>query len=115
MNQTNLASLEMKLFSFSEWLNFHLCFVLILIGLAGNLITIYLLKTKSKYDLRKSNLANNQNNKSRPRSRTPKFSTTSSSQMYMLALALSDSLFLLSHFVEDIIPSINKKMNFFNS
>lgn len=102
MNQSESKNqtLEFKFFKLTESINFHSCFVLIVIGLIGNLLTIYLLKSKPRYNLTKRNMSYS----IRPGFRQ----SLSSSQWYMLTLAISDSLFLLSHLIEDVIPSIDK-------
>ncbi|CAF1092761.1 unnamed protein product, partial [Brachionus calyciflorus] len=86
---------EESLFEIFESINFYTCFVLVIIGLVGNIAAIYLLISHSiscKRSLR---------------------SIKSSSYLYILSLAISDSIFLLSHFIEDIIPEINRNSNLF--
>lgn len=102
MNNSINQTLDLTFFRLSETINFYFCFVVIVIGIITNTIAIYLLTTKTKFD---------SNKLAKVSSTNP--SSSSSSQLYMLSLALSDSLFLLSHFIEDIIPSINKSNELF--
>ncbi|CAF0903948.1 unnamed protein product [Brachionus calyciflorus] len=94
-------STEKNFFLISESINFYACFPITIFGLIGNIITIYLLNSKpktSKHTRRQSFFKLQINSTS-----------LTTSDLYMLSLAISDSLFLLAHLIEDLIPSINKQ------
>lgn len=83
--------------------NLYSAVILIAIGLVANLLTIYLLKSKPS-----TNSGNKQNGvrlSYRNRPGVPFNNSFSSSELYMLALAISDTLFLASHMLEDVVPS----------
>lgn len=106
MNETKKNAESSLLTKLSENINFYACVVLILIGLVGNLLTIYVLVSKQRK--KKNSLAcghprlNQKKNK-----RQNSSSSLSSSQAYMISLAMSDSVFLIAHLAEDIIPSVS--------
>ena len=70
-------------------INFYSCLFITIFGFVCNSITIVLLL------------------KARNKSYKNVHIELTSAQYYMLAIAISDTLFLLSHFIEDIIPSIS--------
>lgn len=89
-----------RFYEIASEINFYTTFVVIGIGLIGNLLTIYILNSKPKTSKKHIRLSY--------RNRAGvQFNSFSSSQCYMLALAVSDSLFLFSHFVEDTLPSMS--------
>ncbi|RNA32071.1 thyrotropin-releasing hormone receptor-like [Brachionus plicatilis] len=85
-----------------ESVNFYACGVIIILGLLGNVVTIYLVKSRPSASRTKRSFSIYQ--------RRFNLSSISSSDMYMISLAFSDSLFLLAHFVEDIVPSMDKNI-----
>ena len=89
-NQSNSA----LFFEVSKRINFFACFLLIIIGVLGNVVTSFLLTTKSKI------VSTNREIYLRPKS-------LSSPQVYMFGLAISDLIFLLAHFFEDTFPSMS--------
>lgn len=95
VSQIDNASFGSKLIQVSETVNFYSCFFLIIIGLIGNITAIILLKS---YSSSKNHL-----------NTFYKSTIISTSQLYILALAFSDSIFLLSHFIEDILPAIDRQ------
>ncbi|RNA32072.1 thyrotropin-releasing hormone receptor-like [Brachionus plicatilis] len=79
-----------------EKINFIVCLVIIIGGLIGNLTIVLVLKCELKD---KKNFA------------IEKRSTfISSSILYILTLAISDSIFLCTHLIEDILPSISNQV-----
>jgi hypothetical protein len=93
---------EYKFYKLAHIINLHSCIWIVIIGLIGNLITMYLLKSKRIHLFRKPRLHKTHFMKPEYRGST-----------YIYALALSDSLFLLSHLFEDILPSLDANSRFF--
>lgn len=83
-----------RMFTIAQEINLYTTLGITITGLFANLFTIYLLKLVSNAD-RRSSLS-------------LQHSTFWSSHLYMLALAISDSLFLLAHLIEDVFPSISE-------
>lgn len=92
-------------FALIESINFYSCSVIIILGLLGNIVTIYLVKSKPKASKSGRSFSIYQ--------RRFNISSISSSDMYMISLAFSDSLFLLAHFIEDIVPAMDKNNSWF--
>lgn len=92
MNKSKDSSI--LFFKKTEDANFYSCFFITIFGFVSNLMTIIMLiKTK------KQKFKNAQTG-------------LTSAQYYMLAIAVSDALFLVAHFVEDIVPSISPLKTF---
>lgn len=92
----------------SSDINLYSAVCIILIGLVANLLTIFLLKSKPSST--SSSTGKKQNHGGvrlsyRNRPGVQFNHTFSSSELYMLALAISDTLFLASHMFEDVLPS----------
>jgi hypothetical protein len=90
-----------KLYSLTSEINFYVTICIIVFGLISNLLTIYILNTKPRSSKKQYRLSY----RNRPGGQLHSFS---SSQCYMLALAVSDSLFLFSHLIEDSLPAIGE-------
>ena len=90
-------SSQFMLFEWTNRINFHACFFITLIGFFGNFFTIYVIKSKPR--LKKNTESIKVNYQFHPGYQT--------SKKYMLAIAISDSLFLISHLLENIFPSIS--------
>lgn len=91
MNETN-KNFETKFIQISKKINFLVCMIIIIIGLIGNLIILIVLNR----ELKQLKHFNKRRGQSFP-----------SSVLYVISLAISDSLFLLTHLIEDILPSLN--------
>nr|QVK45775.1 G protein-coupled receptor [Proales similis] len=87
-----------NLFNISQELSFYSCMFLVVVGLTGNMLTIYVLSFKQP--------ACRETNRQEKRPMPQLNSSVTASSYYMIALALSDSVFLFAHFLEDILPSI---------
>ena len=83
-------------FHASKKMNNTLIILIVFFGIIGNLTTIVLLLTKSE----------------KSKNKTIWKKSFSSSQFYMLFLAISDLLFLFSHLLEDSLPTLSDR-NFF--
>ena len=79
---------------YSKRINFFACFLLIILGVVGNVVTSLLLTTKSKFVSTSKQIY-------------LRTKSLSSPQVYMLGLAISDLIFLLAHFFEDTFPSMS--------
>lgn len=86
---------ENTFFYWSTEINFYLCSLITVIGLICNCFTVFIIKAKPKQAIENIRV----NFQHHPGYRT--------SKKYMLAIAVSDSLFLISHLIEDIMPSIS--------
>jgi hypothetical protein len=111
-NSTLKSSLEYKLYSISMDMNFYSSCLLILIGLFGNLLIIYLLISRQKYNSYPDSMKKILRNHNHHHNQSSSPSSLSSSQTYMIALAISDSLFLFSHLTEDILPLLSSNSLF---
>lgn len=88
-------------YKISMKINLYATLVIVCVGLVGNLMTVYLLKSKPK------SLQNGVRFSYRNRPGA-QLNTFSSSELYMMALAISDTLFLVSHLIEDIAPEMSQ-------
>ncbi len=89
-----------EILEITQLINTIFCSLIVLIGIIGNLLTCCVFNYKS-----------NKNNSKKPKgrinlSRLSSKTSIKSSKSYILALAFSDLLFLISHLIEDILPNI---------
>lgn len=96
-----------KFYKITAEINKYSALLIITIGIVANLLTIYLLKSKpvsnSASGKKQQNGGVRLSYRNRPGVQIN--SSFSSSELYMLALAISDTLFLGSHMLEDIVPT----------
>jgi hypothetical protein len=105
-SQLKNKSVYLKFYELTKQVNFYSILVLIVIGVIGNLLTILFLIVKSNRPRTTGApvvVALNKKN----RRVLWRRNSLSSSQIYMVALAISDLLFLLAHFFEDTFPTIS--------
>lgn len=110
MEEHNLTNpiIQSKGYSFyiiSSEINLYSAVCIILIGLVANSLTIFLLKSKPSSTSSSGKKQHGVRLSYRNRPGVQFNHTFSSSELYMLALAISDTLFLASHMLEDILPS----------
>ena len=99
-------SKEYKFYKTASDVSTHAQLVIIMIGLVANVLTIYLLKSKPATNAGKKNKYAGVRLSYRNRPGVQIHNSFSSSELYMLALAISDTLFLISHLLEDIAPDL---------
>ena len=92
-----------RILEITQLINTVFCSLIVLIGIIGNLLTCCVFNYKSnKNNDSKNSKAKERINPSRLSSKT----SIKSSKSYILALAFSDLLFLISHLLEDIFPNM---------
>ena len=86
------------IFDVAKSVNIFSCTVIVIIGIIGNLLTFCVLnlKVRNNFKQNRPKLQLNFNSKA----------SFTSSKSYLLALAFSDLLFLISHSFEDILPNL---------
>lgn len=90
MNET-YNKFEIQFMQISKKINFLVCLIIIAIGLIGNFIILIVLNCELKQ---------------RQHSNKRRGQFIPSSILYVISLAVSDSLFLLTHLIEDILPNM---------
>lgn len=120
LNKTDNSMIELddglQHFMIAQDINLIATLLLTLTGVVTNSLTIYLLNAVSRADFNQSSGRNNLHGNKQLSQQTHLQSssnhhyynlhhTFSSAHLYMLALATSDTLFLIAHFFEDIVPS----------
>jgi hypothetical protein len=83
-------------YTITNQINYYSCLILALIGLFFNIFTIFIIKIKSNLPKSNQSKVNFQFH--------PGYST---SKKYMLAMAFSDSFFLISHLLENSFPLLS--------
>jgi len=100
LNSTTKILPKNSHFMYFEWANktnFQACFFITLVGLIGNFCTIYIIRAKPHIKKKSNNIKVNYQFH-------PGYQT---SKKYILALAISDALFLVSNLLENVFPSIS--------
>lgn len=94
-----------KWYKITYRINLYSIVFIILVGLIGNFLTIFLLKSKPISGLGKKQNGIRLSYRNRPGVQIN--NSFSSSELYMLGLAISDTIFLASHMFEDVLPNFS--------